>query len=129
MRWPLRLRPLRSAPHRGSESPLLSHLSGPCLLIDNFLILLVLPEAPGLHVLLHFAQPVQAAQEHDCRPLLPSPELMHLCFDTKDSLKEKGEGCVCCLLPAIKIFTFDKSMFFWEALEGREMVFYENVEV
>ncbi|XP_039788468.1 uncharacterized protein LOC120654855 isoform X3 [Panicum virgatum] len=99
MRWPLRLRPLRSAPHRGSESPLLSHLSGPCLLIDNFLILLVLPEAPGLHVLLHFAQPVQAAQqEHDCRPLLPSPELMHLCFDTK-------------------------------ALEGREMVFYENVEV
>jgi len=22
-------------------------------------------------------------QEHDCRPLLPSPELMHLCFDTK----------------------------------------------
>jgi len=37
-------------------------LKGPCLLIDNFLILLVLPEAPGLHVLLHFAQPVQAAQ-------------------------------------------------------------------
>jgi len=50
-------------------------------------------------------------------------------FPSLDSLKEKGEGSVCCLLPAIKIFTFDKSMFFWEALEGREMVFYENVEV